>query len=460
MRSSLAHRNTRPAWREDERLALIHDLRDGECLVCREAFFAQRNWATWYTIETHADPGYRDRIARDGGFCPGHLRQLMSRADGRELLAGLFADIISHRLALPSDATAIGYCDTCDKVSSARRRCIETVTRWLGEVKVRNALSGGQLCLPHLLDLLRTAPWPHVAHLTALTSDLLTSLLPAELTGVLAGTDSDLLRRRTFLVAAHAILGHEDKEAARMSTLDKAVSEVERACCAICRAGARYSWLCTRGTTRLDPGETRLCARHLHDASTLDHHAAETVAVTMRDTLLGRLNHLTEHLATTPRITVFFLGCAQPGSASADTTPRTPCPLSSAPTTTSPRPSPLSPTTRPPARAVRQAPCREDGNSLCWTPHAMSAPSATAGAVVLGSAWNMRHNWPTRSCTTLCAATSTYWPRSWTRRCANVPGERATNRRLRQSRRAIPLICGGSYLGCTAEEYDMMEVDT
>ncbi|MBN9743314.1 hypothetical protein DMP23_19760 [Amycolatopsis sp. A1MSW2902] len=270
--------------RQDERRALLRDLADDGCLVCRDADQAEHHWHTWYVMETHRDPDYRRRAAQGGGFCGRHTRLLMSTPDGVRVLPGLLNDVIATPLASRR-------CDACAKRTTAAERRLETIARWLHDPAV--SFATGHLCSPHLLDLLASAPWQHAKTL-------------AEHQQFAAPSDTDLPVRAPHVAAVAKLCAEEDEQLTELSTVDRAITALGRACCPACRARftgeARYlSWLLRQDLERLDPGEPWLCPDHLGDASVLDDQSAARIRELMHWNARARLARLTDRLAAAPR---------------------------------------------------------------------------------------------------------------------------------------------------------------
>ncbi|GAA3567300.1 hypothetical protein GCM10022222_59090 [Amycolatopsis ultiminotia] len=277
-------------WHDEERRKLVRALNEGGCLLCRDKDAAQHHWCTWYVMETHREPDYRRRVARNGGFCAPHTRLLMTSSDGVHVLPALFGDLVSSALA----GVTYYRCDACAKMTAAVGRRLGTVVRWLDDPEV---LAGaGRLCTQHLLDVLETAPWQLASTLTALASGQPDT----------PPSDPDLPIRAAHLATAVDLLVQQDKQLNDESTVERVRAGLDRSCCPVCRAraqgGLRYtSWLLDQDLDRLDPGESALCPAHLGDATALDPRGAGRIAEVLHRSEQARLAQLADRLAATPQ---------------------------------------------------------------------------------------------------------------------------------------------------------------
>ncbi|MCI2420635.1 hypothetical protein MOQ72_24595 [Saccharopolyspora sp. K220] len=307
MRVLNSGRRARPDWAERDRIELLRQLDEGGCLVCRAQADAEHYWRREYLLESHSELQVRARVAAAGGFCPDHTRLLMTDPAGTVQFPALFGDVINHVLTQSDQHSDQRGCDGCDQVTGSARRRVRTVARWAGDEEVLDRLrSARRLCLPHLLDVLVEVPDPLTAEVTALALKQLRDTSGDGLVDALAGSDADLARRTPTLLAANLVRTQADADARAQSTLDHVLAAVHRGCCPLCRARAhaeiRYTaWLCRQSAdNQLDSTEAWLCPAHLLDASALSATDAGRVAELMRTHLIDRLDRLAEHLDAAP----------------------------------------------------------------------------------------------------------------------------------------------------------------
>jgi len=299
------HRS-RPEWVAHERQDLLRQLHDEGCLVCRAMAESERNWRNEYVRESYGDPDVRRRLAASGGFCASHLRALIDDDDGSHVLPMLLGDLIADVLGRPTGVAIRPACEACAKLTWTERGHLDLLLRWLTDSEVFAALAQpGKACLPHLSALVGAAPEPIAGRLTALAKDLIRNLdqhHPLALTG---GADPGLPRRTEALRIARQASAEADAGAGEESTLEHVLSGVDRPCCLLCRTRAhaevRYlSWLSDQLIESLDPGEVALCATHLLDVSVLDADCAIGVAAVVRTIEVTRLDRLAQRLEHTP----------------------------------------------------------------------------------------------------------------------------------------------------------------
>lgn len=151
------HRPGRP-WRgraeEHDRRALsdaLHLLEGGPYAVCRECDAFAARWLSYFVIETHAEEGTRARVEAAAGFCPAHTRRLLADVSASWLMPQV------HDLALAGWTRLLDVpdarrarCPCCVAGDDATERASETLLRAFGHARIRDAVHGGALCLPHL----------------------------------------------------------------------------------------------------------------------------------------------------------------------------------------------------------------------------------------------------------------------------------------------------------------------
>ncbi|MFI7190092.1 hypothetical protein ACIBQ0_10195 [Nocardia nova] len=286
--------------------AVLRDLSEPGCPVCRAGEAADRNWHSWYVIETHSDPDYRHRVARAGGFCAAHLRWLCLDTRAQPHLTQAFADVIDLVLAQPSDAPEpTAPCPACVSRRDAQTQRMRKILELWADSTVRQALASSDCCVPHQLALLHDAPAAAADEVAQMTIRTLTEP-SAGLLSVLIPLDADLARSAPMIVHANRIRRSDDKEVTGRSGLDRAVADLDRGCCPVCRSASqaqlRYlCWLLEQSLRELDTTELWLCPRHLGMATVFGYASAQQLADTMSGHTLARLRRLHDRLAETIR---------------------------------------------------------------------------------------------------------------------------------------------------------------
>jgi hypothetical protein len=294
--------------RSAERAAVLRELGEPGCPLCRTSEGADRNWHNWYVIETHADPAYRMKLAYAGGFCAEHLRRLCLDPEGHAHLPQMFADVIATALARPADAPAPGgQCPACASRTAAQQHHLRQLSGQLAADDVMSALAASDYCLPHLLALLHTAP---PATTTGLVSLMIAALDRAHTDplALLVPLNPDLARSAPIMVRINDIRTAADDVSTVHTGLDTVLADLYRACCPLCRAHThaelRYlTWLLEQRSAQLDTIETWLCPTHLGTATLFGYAAAKQLAGIKRAHTLAQLHRLHERVndATTHR---------------------------------------------------------------------------------------------------------------------------------------------------------------
>ncbi|AHH19739.1 hypothetical protein NONO_c49550 [Nocardia nova SH22a] len=285
--------------RSAERTAVLRDLGEPGCPLCRTGDGADLNWHNWYVIETHSDPGYRMKVAHAGGFCAEHLRGLCLDSEGRGHLPQMFADVVAAVLAHPEN-TLDGRCPACASREAARQHHLRRLAEQLADDEVMGALAASDYCLPHLQALLHGAPPAATADLVSSMIGTLADARTDSLT-LLVPLNSDLARSARIVVHTNDIRKAADELTAARTGFDRAVADLDRACCPLCRARAhaelRYvTWLVGQRPAELDSVETWLCPEHLGIATLFGYAAAGQLAGIMRAHTLARLRRLYERV--------------------------------------------------------------------------------------------------------------------------------------------------------------------
>lgn len=448
----LQNQKIRAEQHDKDRFALLRELSRPGCPVCRAADTADRNWHTWYVVENHADPLYRQQIACAGGFCAEHLRWLITDSEGRAPLPQLFLDQITRLLALaPGKPPPSGVCPACSRRNTVERTRLTAIGDSLAADSVRKLLPDTDICLPHLIRLLHTVPW---RHLDTVAETILTRLAgPADgvLLAVMLPLDSDLARSARTLVRVNTLRVAADTHPLRQTGLDHALTALACDSCPLCHAGAyaelRYtSWLLHQPLDQLDTTELWLCAKHLSIATLFGYAADKQIADLIRGQTAARVARLRQRLQTPHRSAAEWL-LARRDTSEALRSPRsravaaldrfrhdiTPCAACAAATLAQRREQALLEATLPDQRVRDRwlrghGPCVEHTALLIGDP----LPAQALHARLRLLSWELhetlrRRGWTTRNEPTTAAELS------W--------------------RRAIPYLRGDTYFGCSATQW-------
>lgn len=251
----------------------VHLLGDGLCPVCRERDDFAARWLSYFVIETHTEAGTRARVEASAGFCPTHSRRLLADISSSWLMPQV------HDLALTGGTRLLGEpgarrarCPCCVAGDDAAQRALKTLLYALGHPVVRDGVQTGEVCLPHTA-VLATCTSPEYALRLAGAACALLEAGQCD-TGWLAGEDKEAETRAALLARVDPLLVEEERQREGPVT-GRWEADVEADCCPLCLAehrAVRRLLIWTAATTdrgRPAGEESVLCARHLHDLTSI-----------------------------------------------------------------------------------------------------------------------------------------------------------------------------------------------
>ena len=279
---------------------LEHLLRDLGCPVCDYVAEAER--FSWFEIESFSAVEMHERLRAGIGMCPRHLRRLIEQVGAGHIMATVIREALAGaRISLRADGQR-GSCPACDALVSAAAHASEVLLDGLADPgTARLYCEHRGMCLPHVLNAIRTADR---AALAPVTEKLLASLGDSDdaaAVELLAGRDQDATRRASWRERL-------PQPPASESTLDGLRSRLMIDACPSCLAAGlidrRYlRWFVERRTQddaslATDPGE--FCAAHLHDLALIDSTAAALPIKRKRAARTAELRRFLDRLALSP----------------------------------------------------------------------------------------------------------------------------------------------------------------
>ncbi|NGN64536.1 hypothetical protein G5C51_11555, partial [Streptomyces sp. A7024] len=253
------------AQRDAERL-----LAAGPCAVCTERDDAAHRWLRYFTHHSRAEARVQTRIRSSMGFCPPHTRHLLGDpASASWLLPQLYDLALDGGLQLltgPARRPAPHACPACVTGTRAAARARSVLLRALDRPPVFAAMTGGDVCLPHLAAAAASLPAEEGVRLAEAVVHRFPERAALEW---IAGSDADAPVRARLHRALDPLADEEDRRQQR-SVLDRWDADAGLACCPLCLAEHRAArrllrWAAWAGPEPPDGEDTALCARHLHD---------------------------------------------------------------------------------------------------------------------------------------------------------------------------------------------------
>lgn len=300
---SFTSRAQRSANRSRSLQDAVRLLSEGGCPVCRRRADSDRLWVRSFVLEGNVEPDVLNAVGEARGFCPEHFRRLLERTDAAFILPNVLtcialaqADDLGERRRGEHPA-----CPACRSRTADENDTLQALGRGAASAEVCDALQDAALCLPHTRALLSVAPEQVVVE--SFTARF------AQLSGIaslqaITGADGDADARAGYL---EALCRFDESEMERMRgpVRRRLIELLGLDSCPCCRvagtAPVRYlRWLvATRQDFDRDPEpvETALCARHLHDLSSLDPLTAGWLADLEHPTIDARLSTLDTALA-------------------------------------------------------------------------------------------------------------------------------------------------------------------
>jgi hypothetical protein len=264
---------------QGERAALLAQLADPGCPVCRSVDQATSRYLFWFATESFQEPETLARVRSNLGMCPRHTRDLVKLGEASVLTSVLRAVLPAAAARLAGPAGGPG-CLACDSATRAADYQLGVIARLLDDQTVVEAYrAAGGLCAAHTLQALPSLPTRHACMLVSILQDALAASpdgVPA--VEALAGTDPDTTTRHHLRELLPSEPPTPTSSSPGRATLERLHRLVEVDACPVCLAEGqserRYlRWLAaganggpadgSRGVA--GPDELELCAQHLHD---------------------------------------------------------------------------------------------------------------------------------------------------------------------------------------------------
>lgn len=270
-------------------------LRQRSCPVCMQIADCERSFFSWFAIENFSSPQVQAQLRASAGMCRVHARRLLEEIGESHVLTIAMREATAGARQNLRTSEQPRTCPACAVAAVAAERACQLIVGGLTDpANARLYLEHRGMCLPHVLNVARTAESPA---LRIVCERLLTSLGEVEdgAVQVLAGADPDAARRARWR-----------RDLPRESDADTTIEQLEARLridtCPVCLAtgwmSRRYlAWLShdSRSSLTTDPGE--LCAQHLHDLWLADPHAAEPVLERKRSARSALIRRLLDHLS-------------------------------------------------------------------------------------------------------------------------------------------------------------------
>ncbi|MDN3356364.1 hypothetical protein [Actinomadura sp. DC4] len=264
------------------------------CPVCRARGESLGHWMSAFVNENHTDGDVIVRYRRSLGFCPGHTRGLLTGRSASWLMPTVLEGALAAgaRMLAGGPREILG-CPLCENLRHAEDATIATLGRAFPDAAVRDAYAEGTgTCAPHAVRLAGILP---SRHLPVVVTTLRRRLEEHGSVSAVAGTGADAAARHAVHErAADGVLAAE-KAALGRSAYGLVETDIDTACCPVCRAETRAAWRYLRWLLRTGDGgpareDRELCPRHLHDARRIDPEGVRPVLAAMTALWTGRLD--------------------------------------------------------------------------------------------------------------------------------------------------------------------------
>ncbi|HUA48724.1 MAG TPA: hypothetical protein VMA77_26060, partial [Solirubrobacteraceae bacterium] len=217
-------------------------LADPGCPACRHIAESERNFLSWFEIESHTSPEMQAELRRAMGMCPAHTRRLLGTLGAGDILTIVMREAVAGARRATNEEVQVGPCPACASVEFGNRRARTLLIDSLQDQGLaRRYAEHGGVCLVHLVDAL---PAGEPATLKLLAERLLASLhdqVGSDLVHLLAGGDADARRRAMWRDRLPAL-------SYAGSTVERLSERLEIEACPVCLAAGvaerdYFGWL-------------------------------------------------------------------------------------------------------------------------------------------------------------------------------------------------------------------------
>ncbi len=272
------------------------------CPVCHQAGEAERNFFSWFEMESFSTAEMRARLRDSMGMCPAHSRRLIETVKAENVVNVVAREALAGGQQLLGGRVQPEQCPICEAVAFASEHACGVLLRGLIEPASERLYREHEgICLVHLLQ---TASSAEASTLRVLADHVIETLSEADADStlrLLAGCDDDSRLRARWRERL-------PDEPTGSSSAELLTARLEVESCPVClsahSAERHYlQWFVERAaegdpSLRSDSGE--FCRTHLHDVAFPDAAAADLAIERKRSTRAREVRALRDQLAELP----------------------------------------------------------------------------------------------------------------------------------------------------------------